>query len=813
MEKSAKEPNKKLVLLDAHAIIHRAYHALPADFVSSKGEPTGALYGLSAMLLKIVKDLKPDYLIACYDLPKPTHRHEAYKEYKAGRIKAEPELISQLKRSRDIFESFSIPIYDKEGFEADDIIGTLAEKLKDNKDIDIIIASGDMDTLQLVNGKKVQVYTLKKGINDTILYDEKSVRERFGFEPKFLIDYKGLRGDPSDNIIGIKGIGEKTATLLIQKFGTIENIYKTLKKDREFFKKAGFNDRIIGLLEEGEEEANFSKIIGTIRRDAPIGFVLPEKKWSESVDSEKIEKLWNELDFRTLGARLKDTLLVISKDGVDTEGNDNESEWKNNASLKIPEDELKEVSISLWIFNSSVTSPTLNDILNYTNKKTFTEAKKIILSELKKQGLKKILEEIEKPLIPIIRQMEERGVKIDVSRLKKLSVEYHRELEILLKKITDYAGEKFNVNSPKQLGEMLFVKMGLKTKNHKKTGSGALSTKESELEKMRDLHPIIPLILEYRELQKLLSTYIDNIPTMLGEDGRLHTSFLQAGTTTGRMSSQNPNLQNIPNKSELGRNIRKSFIADKGFKLVAFDYSQMELRIAAFLSGDEKLVEIFKRGEDVHTAVASEVFGVSFDKVDKEMRRQAKVINFGIIYGMGINVLKQNLGTDRESAQKFYNEYFKKFVGLAGYLERVKEETYKKGYTETFFGRRRYFEGLNSLLPYIRASAERMAINAPIQGTGADIVKLAMIKVGDFLKDENLLEDVRLLLQVHDELLFEIKDSLVEKTATKIKKIMENIISPEKTGGIIFSVGVSIGDNWGEMDSFGHSKQNSKSKI
>ncbi len=801
MKESAKESKEKLVLLDAHAIIHRAYHALPADFVSSKGEPTGALYGLSAMLLKIVKDLKPDYLVACYDLPKPTHRHEAYKEYKAGRAKAEPELISQLKRSRDVFEAFSIPIYDKEGFEADDIIGTVVEKLRNDKRTDIIIASGDMDMLQLVKDKKVQVYTLKKGINDTIIYDEKAVRDRFGFEPKLLVDYKGLRGDPSDNIIGIKGIGEKTATLLIQKFGTIENMYKVLKEDKESFKKAGFKDRVIGLLEEGEEEANFSKIIGTIRRVAPIDFILPSKKWSKSVDSEKIERLWNELDFRTLGARLKDTLAGFSEGGVAMQNAKNESRNEEKSKEpEIPEDELKEVSVGFWILNSSIISPTLEDILNYTNKKTFAEAKKVISGEIEKQGLKKILKEIEKPLIPIISQMERNGVKIDAEKLKELSVEYHKELDILEKKITDYAGEKFNINSPKQMGETLFVKMGLKTKNHKKTGGGALSTKESELEKMHDLHPIIPLILEYRELQKLLTTYIDNIPRMLGEDGRLHTSFLQAGTTTGRMSSQNPNLQNIPNKSELGRNIRKSFIAEDGFKLVAFDYSQMELRIAAFLSGDEKMVEIFRKGEDVHTAVAAEVFGVSFDKVDKEMRRQAKVINFGIIYGMGTNALRQNLGTDRESAQKFYNEYFKKFSGLAEYLEKVKNETYKKGYTETFFGRRRYFEGLNSPLPYIRASAERMAINAPIQGTGADIVKLAMIKVDEFLKGENLSEDVHLLLQVHDELLFEIKDSLVKKVSPEIKKIMEGVISPEETKGIVCAVDVSAGDNWGEME-------------
>jgi DNA polymerase-1 len=797
--------SKKLVLLDVHAIIHRAYHALP-DFTTSKGEPTGALYGLSTMLLKIIGDLKPDYIIACYDLPKPTYRHEAYKDYKAGRAKADEELVSQLKRSHDIFDALNIPIYAKEGFEADDMIGTITDNILKNKDenLDIVIASGDMDTLQLVVDDKVRVYTLKKGIKDTIIYNEKAVVERFGFLPKLLPDYKGLRGDPSDNIIGIKGIGEKTAQILIINFGGIEDIYKKLKSKggKEAFKAVGITDRIIGLLEEGEEEAQFSKMLGTIRRDAPIDFKIPEKTWRENLDNEKIIKIWSELEFRTLGSRLKELTSPSAPLLRKGEGED--------FSLLSPSDEgglrevdslkLKETQIALWLVNSAITNPNLDDLLNMTGKKTLEEARESLLEEIKKKKLEDVFENIEKPLIPIIDGMQKKGILVDKEILAKLSLENHKILTNLEKKIWEMAGEEFNINSPKQMGEILFVKMGLTVKNQKKTAGGKVSTKESELEKMRDLHPIIVLILEYRELQKILSTYIDNIPTMISEDGRLHAKFLQTGTTTGRMSSQDPNLQNIPNKSELGVEVRKAFKADKGNKLVAFDYSQMEIRIAAFLSGDKKLLEIFRKNEDVHTAVAAEVFGVPFDKVDKEMRRRAKVINFGIMYGMGVSALKINLGTDRKEAQKFYDDYFAKFSGLASYLEAVKADALRTGYTETLFGRRRYFEGLRSKLPFIKAMAERMAINAPIQGTGADIVKLAMIKVNNYLEKDNLLSKASLLLQVHDELVYEMPADLVAGIAPKIKAIMENVVDLEKTKGVVCKVEYKVGDNWGEME-------------
>jgi DNA polymerase-1 len=803
---SKSNTTKTLVLLDAHAILHRAYHALP-DFATASGEPTGGLYGLCTMLLSAVTELKPDYVVACYDLPKPTYRHEAYKDYKAGRAKAEPELVSQMKRSRDIFTALSIPIYDKEGFEADDMLGTIVEQVKKDKNLRVIICSGDMDTLQLVTDKKVQVYTLKKGIKDTVLYDEEGVKARFGFGPELLPDYKGLRGDPSDNIIGIAGIGEKTGTDLITKFGGIEDIYKTLKKNRQSLLDAGIKERIVCLLEAGEEEAKFSKMLATIRRDAPIEFVLPEKIWKETVSLDVAEKLFTELEFRTMAQKLK-TVLVGEKEAESLELRTEDDKEAGPAASSGPATDpfrLKKAGIALWLLNSNLTDPKEEDILAFANTKSFDVAEKALFAELENKNLTKIFSDIEEPLIPIIDKMETYGIKIDKERLIELSVVYTKEVEKLQKKIWELAGVEFNVSSPKQLGEVLFVTLGLKAKNQKKTGSGAPSTKESELEKLRDEHPIISFILEYRELTKLLSTYIDVIPTLLDKDNRLHARFLQTGTTTGRMSSKDPNLQNIPNKTDLGRAIRKSFIADKGYVFGAFDYSQIELRVAAFLSGDEKMIDIFRRGDDIHSAVAAEVFRVSREKVDKEMRRRAKVINFGIMYGMGVNALRQNLSAggqviSRDEAQKFLNDYFDTFSGLAKYLDKVKEETKRLGYTETFFGRRRYFEGIRSPMPFIKAMAERMAINAPIQGTEADIIKLAMIQVEAWLKKEKLESDVRILLQVHDELVYEICEDKVSKVAPEIIKIMESVIDPKKISGIVCKAEASIGANWGEME-------------
>lgn len=800
----SKNNKKRVVLLDSHAILHRAYHALP-EFTSTKGEPTGALYGLSMMLLKIINELKPDFIIACYDFPTPTHRHDVYEGYKANRPKTDEDLIKQIKRSKHIFEAFDIPIYEKEGFEADDLLGTIADKLKNERDTEIIIASGDMDTLQLVDGEDVRVYTLKKGIKDTIIYNEKKVFERFGFGPKLLPDYKGLRGDPSDNIIGIKGIGDKTASILIQKFGTIENIYKKLNKNEKEFEKVGITKRIIELLKKGKEEAIFSKILATIRTDAIKSFDLPERNISESIDLTKIKNLFDELGFRSLWQRVSEifksknittettpplgTQISIFSDKVPTQEN----------LQNISENEIKEVGLAIWLIDSTKTNPELDEILNFVDTTSFEKAKKIIFERLKKEGFEKIYKEIELPLIPIVKEMKERGIQINVELLKNLSKKIHTDLDKIEKEVWKMAGMEFNINSPKQLGEVLFDKMKIKIKGIKKTATGNYSTKESELEKMRDSHEIIDKLLKYRELQKLLSTYIDNIPQMIGSDGRLHASFIQTGTTTGRMSSNDPNLQNIPIRTELGNEVRKIFVSRKGFKLVSFDYSQIELRVVAFLSGDKNLTDVFKKGGDVHSAVASKIFRVSNEKITSEMRREAKIINFGVLYGMGVNSLKKNLGTSREEANNFYDNYFKTFSGVAIYLEQIKNTASKKGYTETYFGRKRYYEGINSQLPYIRAAVERTAINAPIQGTAADIIKIAMGRTEKFLKEKGLENDCNLLLQVHDELVYEIRDDLVEKIYPEIEKIMESVISEKETRGIKFVADVSIGENWGEM--------------
>ena len=804
MEKKQNK-NKTLVLLDSHAIIHRGYHALP-DFATSKGVPTGALYGLSSMLIGIIEKFSPDYIVACYDLPQPTYRHEAYKDYKAGRKKSDDELVEQIKLSRKIFENFNIPIYDKAGFEADDILGTVVEQTKNLPNLNIIIASGDMDTLQLVRDKEVQVFTLKKGIKDTITYDEEAVVERFGFLPKYLPDYKGLRGDPSDNIIGISGIGEKTATTLIGHFKTIEGIYKALKNPEQF-KKLGITDRIIELLINGEEEAMFSKMLATIRRDAPIDFKLPEKSWKESFDMKLAQQVFDDFEFRNLGTRLKN---ILEKKGMNVSGT---SSLFNNADLiepseNISDEQKKKLCIALWVLNSSLTNPSYEDVLKYTKSKKYSEAEKYLLSEIEKQGLNGVLKDVEWPLIPVVSKMEQDGILLDKKYLKKLSDDYHKELSRLEKEIWKMAGVEFNIDSPKQLSGIIFDEMklgeGLGAKRLKKTPSGARSTKESELEKMKGVHPIIDKILEYRELAKLLSTYIDPMPTLTDAHDRLHANFLQAGTTTGRMSSQNPNLQNIPIKTELGRRVRGGFIAEKGHVLLSFDYSQIELRIAAILSGDKNLIDIFNKGLDVHTGVASKVFNVKESEVTKDMRRQAKVINFGILYGMGVNSLRANLGSTREEAQTFYNEYFHTFSGVAEYLENTKKLAEQKGYTETLFGRRRYFEGIRSKLPFIRAAAERMAINAPIQGTSADIIKISMRKIFDFINDAKNKEfygKVRMLLQVHDELVFEVVDDkqFIKKIAKEIQNLMQDILTKEQSKGVPLVTSANVGLNWDKM--------------
>ena len=788
-----KDKQKRLILLDSHAIIHRAYHALP-EFMNSKGESTGAIYGLATMLFKIITELKPDYIIACYDLPKKTFRHEAYSDYKAGRAKADDALVSQLIKSREFFKALSIPIYECEGFEADDILGTIVESTVSMPDIDIIIASGDMDTLQLVKDDKVRVYTLKKGINETILYNEKEVLNRFNFKPIYLPDYKGLRGDPSDNIIGIKGIGEKTATTLISSYGTIEKMYVDIKKNPDKIKNLGITERIFGLLKDGEDEALFSKTLATIRRDAPIKFELPKNIWKEEVSIDNVALFFRTMEFKSLQNRFLDIL-----------GKENEKEIsKQDLNCTKEEEEIfKKAQIAYWLLNSEMTDPSYDDVIHYKQSKNLEEAFLKLEKDIEKENLSYVYKNIELPIIHIIENMEKCGILIDVDYLDKISKEYHIELSKLEKNIWKESGREFNINSPKQLGEILFDELGLSVKGMKKSAGGARSTRESELEKIRDLHPIIGEILKYRELQKLLSTYIDTIPKSISEDGRLHAHFIQTGTTTGRFSSNNPNLQNIPTKSDLGKNIRNAFISPSGSILASFDYSQIELRIVALMSQDSYFIKAFNDGRDIHTAVAVKVFKVKEEDVTKEMRRKAKVINFGILYGMGVNALRVNLGTDRKEAQEFYDNYFSQFPTIYSYLESIKEFAKKNKYTETLFGRKRYFPGINSSLPFVRAMTERMATNAPIQGTAtADIVKISMKKVEDDLIKAGIVDKVKLILQVHDELIYEIKEDILSIAIKIIENAMTNVIPEEflkNMEKVPIVVSVGCGKKWGDL--------------
>ncbi|MBI2030451.1 hypothetical protein HYT05_02410 [Candidatus Kaiserbacteria bacterium] len=796
-KKEGGEQRHRLVLLDTHAIIHRAYHAIP-DLTTSKGEPSGALYGLVSMLLRTVNDLKPDYIVATRDLPGPTHRHEKFEAYKGTRAKTEDALVAQLERAPIVFEAFGIPMYAAPGYEADDCIGTIVEGLKAHDHVDTIIASGDMDTLQLIS-PTVGVYTMRKGITDIKFYDKDEVKERYGFGPEHVVDYKALRGDPSDNIPGIKGIGEKTATDLIKAFGSLEDIYKAIDKDPDLLIKKGIKPRIVQLLIDGKESAYFSKDLSTIHTDAPISFTLPDKKWEIADHLEGIERLCDELEFRSLKDRLRKSL---NAEHVSQEGGD-----AAEALPDVDKTALAEVSVALWVLNSDIANPSLADIFEFTGVNDFDAAREKIFALLKETPvLEKVYERIEKPLIPIVERMHVDGVMIDVKYLKSLAKEYTAGLKEIEKRIYAHAGHEFNINSPKQLGAVLYdeLKIGEEGKQ-KKTAGGARTTREDELVKLADQHPIIADILAHRELQKLLSTYIDKIPDLVEKDGRLHAEFLQAGSATGRMASQNPNVQNIPIKTEYGRRIRSAFVAAPGYMLATIDYSQIELRIAAGLSGDEKLLRVFKEGGDIHTEVASFVFGVEKDKVDREMRRRAKVINFGILYGMGVNALRANLGASvsRAEAAEYLEDYFKTFSGVTTWIEKTKAFVHKHGYVETLYGRRRYFPGIKSTLPGVVAAAERAAVNAPMQGTQADIIKLAMIEADKMIEREGLRDRVKLLLQVHDELMYEVAEKDVDELVPRLRQVMESIIEGDMLAGVPIIAEASTGKNWGDMRKLG----------
>lgn len=767
--------SKTVVLLDAHAILHRGYHAM-GGFATRDGKPTGALYGFVTMVLRMYDEIKPDYIAACFDLPKPTFRHISYDGYKAGRQKSDDALVTQIQEAYGLCEALSIPVYKEEGFEADDLLGTLSEQLKQEEGTRVIIASGDMDTFQLIDGDKVTVYTLKKG-NDAALFTTESVVERFGFLPQYIPDYKGLAGDTSDNIIGIKGIGDKTATELIKKYGTIEEMYEVLKKDRQRLLDDGFKERIVKLLEEGEEEALFSKTLATIRRDATSQYVEPDKPWKEMISVEAYQKICDTYEFRSLRNRLH----VIK-------GEEKQAEEVVDLTT------LEELRVMVHLLHSEMTNASLSDIVSVAQASNAQEAKILLTEKLQHEGLYDLFTTVEKPLMEVLVAMHKQGIRLDVEKLKEMSVTLHATVSSLEQKIHELAGVSFNIASPKQLGDVLYDTLALGTKI-KKTKTGQKSTNVTELEKIKDEHPIVALILEYREITKLLSTYVDLLPTFVQDDGKIHAHFIQTGAGTGRFACEDPNLQNLPVKSELGQKVRGAFVASPGKVLLSCDYAQIDLRAAAILSHDEHLVQIFKDGIDVHTGTAARVFGVTEGEVTSDMRRKAKAINFGILYGMGVTALKEGMGVERKEAQEFYDQYKTTFVRLMEYLEEVKAAAWKDGYTTTLLGRRREVPLLKSPLPFLRAQGERIAINAPIQGTSADILKLAMLDAFSYIKDQKLSGHVDLLLQIHDELIFEIDEDLAEEVSKKLVEILESVLTRRSLSDIPLIVSHTLGAN------------------
>ena len=556
-KKKVEQKQKRLVVLDSHAIIHRAYHALP-DFTSSKGEPTGALYGLTTMLLKSIQDLKPDYIVATRDRAEKTHRHEVYEDYKATRVKTEDALVEQLIKSEEVFNAFGIPVYDAAGYEADDVVGTIAKDVSKQNNIETIVVTGDMDLLQLITDK-VHVYRLLTGITNMKFYDADAVRERFGFGPEYVPDLKGIMGDASDNIKGVPGVGEGSAMKLIQTFGGIDDIYKALKKEgvEPVAKKAGIQKRYAQLMADNEKAARFSKELATISCDAPIRFTLPKERWGLADHAKSIMAFCDAFEFRSIKERIAGLV-----------GEESGAVISPETGAEVDPDALEETSIALWLLRSDTTSPSLDDILNYANTSDFETARTKIFSELHKTGrLQEVFDTIEKPLIPVVRAMNETGIFLDTKYLASLAREYNKELAAIAARIYKVAGHEFNINSPKQLGEVLFDELNISSgAKQKKTATGARTTREDELQKMADGNPIVADVLSYRELQKLLGTYIEKMPALVAKDGRLHAQFLQSGTVTGRMGCENPNLQNIPIKIRARPPHPRSVRGEKGVR-------------------------------------------------------------------------------------------------------------------------------------------------------------------------------------------------------------------------------------------------------
>ncbi len=872
-----------VALVDGSNYLYRAFYAIPA-LTNSKGFPTNAIYGFTNMLLKLLRDIKPDYIVIAFDVKGPTTRHEEFTDYKATRKPMPDDLSPQIPFIKDIIRGFSIPVIEKQGTEADDIIGVLSEQAS-KKGWRTVIVSGDKDLMQLVNENVTMVDTMKDKT-----YDIAAVKERFGVGPDKVVEILGLMGDTSDNIPGVPGIGPKTAQRLIEEYGSLEAVIENADnlrnvKLRESFKKYA-------------EQARLSRQLALIRKDVEIDFDFKDAARKEP-DKELLAKLFSEFEFSTLLAEIKKgspaaaeectiifneqklallikkvwqnkifacefiretnqpaTLLGIAL-AVEGESfylpveHNNLKEKLNkkqvlsalaplftDGKIKKYFHDLKtalvaqadlnvqnadDTALMAYLLNPAKHSyelvevaweylheqlPSAQEIAGGKNNRlaeadidktaahgagraaSIFKLENILAGKLKEIQADELYTKVEMPLLQVLASMEKKGVLIDTNILKQMSEELGQLLALSEEKIYKLSGEKFNINSPKQLQVILFEKLKLPTGRKTKEG---YSTDVEVLTYLAQSHELPAEILAYRSMAKLKSTYVDALPALVDlQTGRIHTSYNQTATATGRLSSSNPNLQNIPIRTLEGKRIRQAFIAAPGCELISADYSQIELRVLAHLSEDKTLIEAFKADEDIHARTAADVFGVFPEMVNADMRRQAKVINFGILYGMSAFGLAKELGVTQKTAQAYIDGYFDRYNKVRAYLDAVLETAKSDGYICTLLNRRRYLPELKSKIPSVRQFAERMAINTPIQGTAADLIKVAMVNIEHLLQEKNF--EARLIMQVHDELVLETPVKEKEEVMAMVKKEMEEVINLK----VPLKVEIAAGHNWDE---------------
>lgn len=865
---------ERLLILDSNSLLNRAFYAIP-PLTNSEGIHTNAVYGFTNMLFKMKEEIKPDYIVAAFDRKAPTFRHKEYEDYKAGRKKMPPELGEQFPLVKEVLNLLAVNIYEIDGFEADDIIGTLAQFAEKNG-IEVFIVTGDRDALQLASDN-IKVVITKKGVTETAVYNKEAFIEEFGVTPTQYIDVKGLMGDKSDNIPGVPGVGEKTAFKLISTYGSMEGVLSHI--DEISGKKLKEN------LETYSEQAIFSKKLATITTEVPIEFDLEDIKSQENYNKEELKKLFFKLGMKSLLAKLPGDDLEGEEEVAKIEINEvttiegfkevlsvkegiafisystcnanlyskieldklyinygdkvslidfklinmeNSNEAINLLKAFMEDEKIEKVIqdgknlvtiltkhnievkkfifdtvVAAYLIDSAKSNYPLEVLINeYLMKEVKGEGDELICNamasmkelyeylkdRIDKEGMDELYYEVEHPLISILSSMEAIGFNVNREKLDELAVKFKEEISRTEKEIYELCEEEFNISSPKQLGKILFEKLDLPVIKKTKTG---YSTNAEVLEKLMDKHPVVEKIIYYRQITKLNSTYVEGLKNVIDEDGAIHSSFNQTVTTTGRLSSTEPNLQNIPVKYEMGREIRKVFIPQESTDvLLSCDYSQIELRVLAHMSDDKNMIDAFNHHSDIHTKTASEVFKVPVEEVTPLMRSRAKAVNFGIVYGISDFSLSQDLKITRKEAAEYMEIYFDRYPKIKGYLESVKEEAKEKGYVLTVLNRRRFIPEIKSSNKIVKALGERLAMNAPIQGSAADIIKLAMVKVYNRIKKENL--ESQIILQVHDELILNVKENELEIVKALVKEEMENVLKMSVT----LEVDTNIGNTW-----------------